>query len=78
VKNTKDSSIYKIQRTSESPNRRNLYWQSWLLEEKDKFTSNASLISRTLKFELEPLPTLTAAAHIAMISNTHEVLVQQN
>jgi hypothetical protein len=39
-------------RLSASPNRRTLYWQSYLLESKDNFPSKASgLISKTLKIE---------------------------
>jgi hypothetical protein len=66
-------SFIKIERKSESPNRKSLYWQSWLLEPKEqKFAANHSgLISATLKFEREPLPPISACSYLAMMADDH-------
>ena len=36
------------------------------------------LISRTLKAERDEFPTLTASGAIAMMADTHEILVEKN
>lgn len=61
----------KVQRQSESPNRKTLYWQNWLIEGRQSGT-----LPRSLTAQREPLPQVTAAAYAVVMGE--EVRVGHN
>ena len=64
----------KLERQSASPNRKSLYWQSYLLEGKDTKNKSNSIL-KDIRDEISPI---TASGYIAISSDTNEVLIEKN